>query len=282
MILVEEGARVLVQGITGAQGSFHTKKMLDYGTNIVAGVTPGKSGQEVEGVPVYNAVKDALENHAADWSVIFVPARFVKNAALEALSNGLNIVIITEGMPVHDALEVMKAAKEKKLHVVGPNCPGLIVPGKQKLGIMPGEIFKKGNVGVISRSGTLTYEIIHELSAAEVGQSTVVGIGGDPVIGMNFIELLEMFEKDEQTEKVVIIGEIGGDLEERTAEFLAKGYSKKVVAYIAGVTAPKDKKMGHAGAIISGKSGSAAGKIEALEKAGVKVARLPSDVVKLL
>ncbi|PIN79044.1 succinate--CoA ligase subunit alpha [Candidatus Woesearchaeota archaeon CG10_big_fil_rev_8_21_14_0_10_34_8] len=281
-MMIEKNDGVIVQGITGNQGRFHTKAMLDYGTKIVAGVTPGKKGEEVEGVKVYNSVKEALDNVEAKWSVVFVPARFCKDAVLDALENGLNVVVITEGVPVHDEIEIMNVAKDKNLKVIGPNCPGFILPGIAKLGIMPGLIFKEGKVAVVSRSGTLTYEVISELSRNNIGQSIVVGIGGDPVIGMNFIDLLKEFENDGDIETIVLIGEIGGDLEERAAEFLVKGYKKKVVAYIAGVTAPKGKKMGHAGAIISGKSGSAEGKIKALEKAGVKVAKLPSEIVKLL
>ncbi|RME54921.1 succinate--CoA ligase subunit alpha [Candidatus Woesearchaeota archaeon] len=276
------GAKVIVQGITGKQGRFHTKAMIEYGTNVVAGVTPGKGGEVVHGVNVYNSVKDALEEVEVDWSILFVPAKFAKEAAMEALQNGLNIVVITEGVPVHDEIEIVNFAKQKGLKVVGPNCPGLIVPGHTKLGIMPGDIFRKGNVAVVSRSGTLTYEVINQLTMNGIGQSMAVGIGGDPVIGMDFIDLLNYFENDDDTDKIVLIGEIGGDLEEHAAEFIAEGYKKKIVAYIAGVFAPEGKRMGHAGAIISGKHGTAKSKIEALEKVGVKVAKVPSEIVKLL
>ncbi|MFH1638615.1 MAG: succinate--CoA ligase subunit alpha [Candidatus Woesearchaeota archaeon] len=280
MILIDKDTKVIVQGLTGKQGSFHAGKMKEYGTQVVAGVTPRKGGTKVDGIPVYNSIKEALEKHEASWSIIFVPAKFAKEAALEAIENGLNIVLITEGVPVHDSIKIVQEAKS--LTVIGPNCPGMISPGASKLGIMPGHVFKKGKVGVISRSGTLTYEIVEELTKAGIGQSTVVGVGGDPVLGSSFIDLLELFERDKDTEKVVIIGEIGGDMEEKTADFIKENFSKPVVAYIAGTTAPEGKKMGHAGAVISGSSGTAAAKIKKLKEAGVKVARLPSEVAKLL
>lgn len=279
-ILINKKTKVIVLGITGKQGSFHTKQMLAYGTNIVAGVTPGKGGQKVEGVPVLNSVKEALKKHKADWAVLFVPAPFAKDAAINCLKNGLHIVIITEGLPQHDAVAIMKAAGKKT--VLGPNCPGLCSVDACKIGIMPNQIFRKGNVGIVSRSGTLTYEIIHQLSMAGMGQSTAVGIGGDAVIGMHFIDVLKRFDKDKATKKIVIIGEIGGDLEEKTAKLIRKITKKKVVAYIAGRTAPPGKRMGHAGAIVSGKSGTAASKVEAFEKVGIKVAKVPSEIVKLL
>jgi succinyl-CoA synthetase alpha subunit len=281
-IIIDKNTKVIVQGITGQQGSFHTKLMLDYGTNVVAGVTPGKAGQKVHGIPVYNSVKDALDKHEADFSVLFVPARFAKDAAIEALSNNLGVVFITENTPIHDTLLVVRAANKNKKRLIGPNCPGVITPGEAKLGIMPNHIFKKGDVGVVSRSGTLTYEIINELSRNDIGQSTVIGIGGDAVIGTNFIDALKLFENDKDTKKIVLIGEIGGDQEEKAAEFISKNVTKKVVAYIAGLTAPEGKRMGHAGAIISGDSGTAESKIKAFEKAGVKVAKLPSEVRGLL
>jgi succinyl-CoA synthetase alpha subunit len=256
--------------------------MKDSGTEIVAGVTPGKAGEEVEGIPVYHSVAEALKEHKADFSVIFVPAKFAKDASLEALENGLNIIIITEGVPVHDSIEIIAKAKEKGLVVLGPNCPGIIVPEEIKIGIMPKHIFKKGNVGIVSRSGTLTYEIVNLLSENGIGQSTCVGIGGDAVIGLDFIDVLKEFESDPETEKIVLIGEIGGDLEEKAAVFIKENIKKPVVAYIAGKTAPLGKKMGHAGAIISGKAGTAESKIKALEEAGVKVAKLPSEVVGLV
>lgn len=281
-ILVDENTKVIVQGITGNQGSFHTKLMLDYHTRIVAGVTPGKAGQSIHGVPVYNTVRDALQEHPADYSIIFVPARFAKDAALEALENSLNVVLITENIPVHDVIEVVRKAQEKKLVVIGPNCPGIISPGKSKVGIIPAHICKKGNIGIVSRSGTLTYEIIKALTSRGIGQSTVIGIGGDMILGTDFISVLKMFENDPETRAVVLIGEIGGDMEERAAEFIRNNIRKKVVAYIAGRTAPADKRMGHAGAIISGKSGSAESKIRAFESARVPVAELPSDIVRLI
>ncbi len=281
MILINKSTSVIVQGITGYQGSFHTKLMLDYGTKIVAGVTPGKAGERVHGVPVFDSVADALKVKKAEWSVLFVPAKFAKSAAFEALNNGLNLVIITEGIPVHDAIDIMALAEKKKLKVIGPNCPGIATAGEAKLGIIPGDLLKPGNIGILSRSGTLAYEVVNYRSQSGIGKSTVVGNGGDPVIGLDFIDLLKEFEKDKNTKAVVIIGEIGGEMEERTAKFL-KNYKKKVVAYIAGLTAPEGKRMGHAGAIISGTAGTAKAKVEALEKAGIKVAKLPSEIVKLL
>ncbi len=281
-VLVDENTKVIVQGITGKHGSFHAKLMKEYGTDVVAGVTPGKKGQEVEGVKVYGSVAEALDEHEANWSVIFVPAKFAKDAALESLRAGLNVVVITEGVPVHDEIEIVNFAKQKKLFVVGPNCPGVISPGKSKLGIMPGHIFSEGNVGVVSRSGTLTYEIINELTRSGMGQSTAIGMGGDPVVGVDFLKALELFEADAGTERIVLIGEIGGDLEERSAKFIEENVRKKAVAYIAGVSAPKGKKMGHAGAVICGESGTAESKIHAFEEAGVQVATLPSDIPRLL
>lgn len=281
-IIVNKHTKVIVQGITGKQGSFHTKSMLEYGTKIVAGVTPGKGGKTVYGIPVYNSVKEALRKHEADFSVVFVPAGFAKDAAIEAVTNNLNIVLITENTPIHDVLQVISFARKNNKIVIGPNCPGIITPGETKLGIMPSHIFKKGNVGVISRSGTLTYEVINELSRNNIGQSTVIGIGGDEVIGTNFIDTLALFEKDKETEKIVLIGEIGGNQEEKAAEFIKQNISKKVVAYIAGITAPKGKRMGHAGAIISGNFGTAQSKVAVFEKVGVRVAKLPSQIVGLL
>ncbi|MDP7179896.1 MAG: succinate--CoA ligase subunit alpha [Candidatus Woesearchaeota archaeon] len=281
-ILIDKNTKVIVQGITGTQGSFHTRRMIDYGTQVVAGVTPGKGGQEVHGVPVYNSMAEAVAEHSADFSVLFVPAKFAKDAAIDALSNGLNVVFITEDTPIHDVIKVMDVARDKGKIVVGPNCPGMISPGQSKIGIMPNHIFLEGNVGVVSRSGTLTYEVINELTRKGIGQSTCIGIGGDAIIGTNFIDVLKLFEKDKDTEKIVLLGEIGGDQEEKAAEFIKKNVTKKVVAYIAGITAPKGKRMGHAGAIISGDSGTAESKIKAFEEAGVKVAKLPSGIVELL
>jgi len=280
-ILIDSNTKVIVQGITGNQGSFHTKLMKEYGTNIVAGVTPGKKGQKIEGIPVFDSVKEALEHEKASISIIFVPAKFAKSAALEALENDLDVVVITENIPVHDSLDIMAFAEKKKRFVVGPNCPGVISPGKSKLGIMPDHIFKEGKIGVVSRSGTLTYEIVNELTRNKLGQSTVVGIGGDPVIGLSFIDCLKRFEKDDDTDAVIIIGEIGGNMEEKTAEFL-KDYSKPVVAYIAGRTAPEGKRMGHAGAIIQGNAGTAEHKIKAFSDSGIKVAEIPSEIIDLL
>jgi succinyl-CoA synthetase alpha subunit len=283
-IIVGKNTRAIVQGITGAQGSFHTKLMLEYGTQIVAGVTPGKGGTKVHNVPVYDTVEEALKNHQADASIIFVPAPFAADAALEALENGIKtVVIITEHIPVKDAINVMAYAKQVNATIIGPNTPGIITPGECKLGIMPAHIFKPGRIGMISRSGTLTYEIAAGLTKKHMGQSTCIGLGGDPIVGLNFIDVLKLFEKDPQTEGIALIGEIGGNLEELTAEYIAKvKYPKPVVAFIAGRSAPPGKRMGHAGAIIMGKAGTAETKIEAFRKAGVEVAEKPSDVVVLL
>ena len=282
-ILVSKESGIIVQGMTGSQGKKHTRYMKEYGTNIVAGVTPGKGSQTVEGFPIYDSIPDALEKHSAQWSVIFVPAPFAKKAALEALENDLNIVLITEGVPVLDALEVVKFAKEKNKIMIGPNCPGVTTVGETKLGIMPNNVFcKKGNIGLVSRSGTLTYEIVQILNEHNLGQTTVVGIGGDPIPGMTFIDVLHYFENDPQTEKIVLAGEIGGTMEEEAASYIEKHVTKPVTAYIVGITAPPEKQMGHAGAIISQSAGTAQSKIEALEKAGVKVARLAKEVVNYL
>ncbi len=283
-IIVGKETKAIVQGITGNQGSFHTRLMLDYGTKIVAGVTPGKGGQQVHGVPVYDTVKEALENHEANASIIFVPARFAADAALEAIENNLKtVVIITEHIPIKDSIYIMARAKEKGTTIIGPNTPGIITPNECKLGIMPAHIFKPGIVGIASRSGTLTYEIAAGLTKAGLGQSTCLGLGGDPVVGLNFIDVLEMFKKDEKTEAVVLIGEIGGNLEELAAKYIKEtNYPKPVVAFIAGKTAPPGKRMGHAGAIIMGKAGTAQSKIEAFRKAGVAVAEKPGEVAKLV
>ena len=283
-IIVGKETKAIVQGITGNQGSFHTRLMLDYGTRIVAGVTPGKGGQQVHGVPVYDTVKEALENHEANASIIFVPARFAADAALEAIENNLKtVVIITEHIPIKDSIYIMARAKEKGTTIIGPNTPGIITPNECKLGIMPAHIFKPGIVGIASRSGTLTYEIAAGLTKAGLGQSTCLGLGGDPVVGLNFIDVLEMFKKDEKTEAVVLIGEIGGNLEELAAKYIKEtNYPKPVVAFIAGKTAPPGKRMGHAGAIIMGKAGTAQSKIEAFRKAGVAVAEKPGEVAKLV
>ena len=283
-ILIGKGTRAIVQNITGTQGSFHTKLMLDYGTKIVAGVTPGRGGVQMYGIPVYDTVEEAKERHSPNASIIFVPAPFATDAALEALENGIKtLVIITEHIPIKDSVELMAHAKRTDAKIIGPNTPGIITPGESKLGIMPAHIFRPGNVGIISRSGTLTYEIADNLTRNSLGQSTCLGLGGDPITGLNFVDTLEMFVKDSQTENVVLIGEIGGDLEEITAGYILKEkYPKPVVAFIAGRSAPPGKRMGHAGAIITGKAGTAESKIEAFKNAGVKVAEKPSDVAKLL
>jgi len=281
-IFLTKKTRVIVQGITGHQGRFHTLLMLQYGTKVVAGVTPGKGGRKVEGVPVYDTVKEACKKHPVDFSVLFVPAPFIKKAAFEALDANLHLVIITEHVPVHDTIAIIAKAKQKKRMVVGPNCPGITSVGKAKIGIMPAKIFKKGSVGIVSRSGTLTYEIINLLSKAGMGQSTAVGIGGDPIVGMNFEDVLKQFEQDKQTKQIVLIGEIGGDVEERAADYIAKHVKKKVVAYIAGRTAQTGKRMGHAGAIIIGHKDTAEYKIAYLEKKGIPVAQFPSEIIELL
>ena len=272
-----------MQGITGRQGSFHTKLMLDYGTRIVAGVTPGKDGTTVNSVPVFDAVKDATQYHSPNATIIFVPAQFAANAAQEALENGIKtVVIITEHIPIKDSIGVMTHAANAGATIIGPNTPGIITPGKCKLGIMPTNVFIAGSVGVVSRSGTLAYEIASGLTRKGIGQSTCLGIGGDAVVGINFIEALELFKRDPQTEAVVLVGEIGGNLEELTAEYIDKTrYPKPVVAYIAGMSAPPERRMGHAGAVIMGKAGSAQGKVEAFEQVGVRVAEKPSDVAEL-
>ena len=289
-VFINKNTKLIVQGITGHHGSVHAKFMKAFGTNIVAGVTPGKGGQVVAGIPVYNSIHDALKKHKADWSVVFVPPQFAKKAALEALYNNLNVVMITEHVPVHDSLAIHEQAKKQHRMVLGPNCPGLVSPGKCKIGIMPNSIFKapgkkKKGVGVVARSGTLLYEIVHELSMHKIPQSSVVGIGGDPVPGTNFIDVLKEFEKDPETKQIVMVGEIGGTLEEQAADYIQKHVTKKVVAYIAGITAPPGKTMGHAGAIVSGSGkgvGTAHYKIEYLKKKGIKVVTLPFDIVKVL
>ncbi len=283
-ILVGSDTRAIVQGITGRQGSFHTKLMLDYGTRIVAGVTPGKGGQSVWGVPVYDTVREALAEHDASASIVFVPARFAKDAVMEAIEAGLElVVVITEHIPVRDTMEFLAHARREDVVVIGPNTPGIITPGECKLGVMPGHVFERGRVGMVSRSGTLTYEIAAQLTRAGLGQSTCLGIGGDPVVGLTFTEVLEMFEEDPETEAVVLIGEIGGNLEELAADYIReRGFPKPVVAFIAGRTAPPGKRMGHAGAIIMGRAGTAESKIKALEAAGVRVARTPKEVAALM
>ncbi len=283
MILVDKNTKVVVQGATGKMGSTHTKRMLDYGTKIVAGVTPGKGGSKVHNVPVYDSVKEAVDETGATCSVIFVPPYFVLDAGYEALDAGIDlIVLITEGVPPQDTAKLVAAVKEKGAKLVGPNCPGVITPGQSLLGILPGNIFKSGPVGMISRSGTLTYEIALALTEAGLGQSTCVGIGGDPVKGMGYKELLAMFNKDKETEIIVMIGEIGGTAEEEAAEFIKENVSKPVVGFIAGVTAPPGKRMGHAGAIISGGKGTADSKIKAFEENGMLVAMTPQEVAAMV
>ena len=285
-IIVDKDSKVIVQGITGNEGRFHTTAMLRYGTKVVAGVTPGKGGQEVEGVPVYNAVSEAVSNHGANTTIMFVPARFTRDAVLEAIDAGIKtLVVITEGIPQKDAIEfVAKAKQEGDVIIVGPNCPGAISPAhKAKVGIMPDHIFSPGSIGIASRSGTLTYEIAWHITNAGLGQSTCVGLGGDAIVGLDFIKLLEMFKNDEETKGVVLIGEIGGNAEELAAQHIVEtNYPKPVVAYIAGRLAPPGKRMGHAGAIVMGSSGTAKSKIDAFTSAGVSVAEKPSDIAKFL
>jgi succinyl-CoA synthetase alpha subunit len=283
-IIINKNTRAIVHGITGTQGSFHTKLMLEYGTKIVAGVTPGKGGTKIHDVPIYDTVQEAQEKNSANASIIFVPAPFAADSALEALEGEIKtIVIITEHIPIKDAINVMAYAKQVNATIIGPNTPGIITPGESKLGIMPAHIFKTGNIGMVSRSGTLTYEIAAGLTRKKLGQSTCLGLGGDPITGLNFVDALKMFEKDDQTKTVVLIGEIGGNLEELAAEYVSKTeYPKPVVAFIAGRSAPPGKRMGHAGAIVMGKAGTAETKIEAFRKAGVKVAEKPNDVAKLV
>ena len=281
-ILINNQTRVVVQGITGNLGSFHARLMKDYGTNIVAGVTPGKGGLSVHGVPVYDTVEEAQKEQPLDASIIFVPAQFAAEAALEAIDNKIKtIVIITEHIPIKDSIEIISYARKKETSIIGPNTPGILATGQCKLGIMPTQVFMSGNIGIASRSGTLTYEIATNLTKNQIGQSTCIGLGGDPITGLNFIDALKLFEKDLETKIVVLIGEIGGNLEELTAEYIAGGYSKPVIAYVAGRTAIPGKRMGHAGALIMGKSGTAESKIKAFTNAGVTVAQKPSDIAVL-
>jgi succinyl-CoA synthetase alpha subunit len=283
-ILVNKDTRLLVQGITGSEGLFHTRQMVAYGTNVVAGVTPSKGGSWVDNkIPVFDSVKIAVEASGANVSIIFVPARFAADSIFEAADAGIPfIVCITEGIPVSDMMRVRNYIDQKGVRLLGPNCPGLLTPGEAKVGIIPGNIAIPGNIGIVSRSGTLTYEVLYALKQVGMGSSTTVGIGGDPVNGTNHIDVLQMFEDDPHTDKIVMIGEIGGTDEEKAAEFIATKMTKPVVGFIAGQTAPPGKRMGHAGAIIEGGSGSAADKIRALEKAGVKVAHHPEEIPSLL
>jgi succinyl-CoA synthetase alpha subunit len=282
-ILIDASTSVLIQGITGYQAEFHTQRMLEFGARVLAGTRPGKGGTSVHGVPVFDTVAEAVSETGATASCIFVPAPAAKDAAMEAIAHRLDpVVIITEHVPVHDAVTVMAYARAQGVRVVGPNCPGLASPGGCKMGIMPNHLFREGPVGVVSRSGTLTYEIVAALTRAGIGQSTAVGLGGDPVVGMSFEDALALFGEDGKTEAVVLIGEIGGSAEEAAARHIAAGFSTPVVAYVAGRTAPPGKRMGHAGAVISGSEGTAAGKIEALIAAGATVAELPGQVAGLV
>ncbi|MDI9550143.1 MAG: succinate--CoA ligase subunit alpha [Bacteroidales bacterium] len=282
-ILIDKETRVIVQGLTGRDGSFHASKMKHYGTKIVGGTSPGKAGQLVDGIPVFNTVKDAVRETGADTSVIFVPAPFAKDAMLEAADGGVKLIVcITEGIPTLDVVVAYHYIRSKGCELIGPNCPGLISPGKSMVGIMPTNIFRQGSAGVISRSGTLTYEVVYNLTKNGLGQSTAVGVGGDPIVGLYFQDLLERFQNDPETDSIVLIGEIGGDAEERAAEYIKEYVTKPVVAFISGREAPKGKQMGHAGAIISSGSGTAAEKIAAFEAAGVPVARLTSEIPALL
>ena len=282
-ILINKDTRLIVQGITGRDGSFHATKMKEYGTNVVGGTSPGKAGQEVAGIPVFNTVRDAVEATNANTSVIFVPAAFAKDAMLEAADAGIKLIIcITEGVPTLDVVEAYRYIQIKGAQLIGPNCPGLISPAESMVGIMPTNIFKKGHTGVISRSGTLTYQVVAALTAEGLGQSSAIGVGGDPVVGLYFQELLEMFQNDPETDSIAIIGEIGGDAEERAAEYIKQYVTKPVVAFISGREAPKGKQMGHAGAIISSSSGTAAEKVAAFEAAGIPVARETYEIPILL
>ena len=281
-ILVDENTRLCTSGITGREGTFHTLRNRDYGTTVVGGVTPGKGGQDVDGVPVYNTFHEAVEKQGANTAMVFVPPRFAADSILEAEDAGIELIIcITEGIPAHDELRVYNTLKKnRRARLIGPNCPGILSPGKASVGIIPASFFNPGNVGVVSRSGTLTYQIGDVLAKSGFGNSSIVGIGGDPVPGTDFIDVLALFEADAQTEMIVMCGEIGGDAEERAADFIAESVSKPVVGYIAGFTAPPGKTMGHAGAIVSGSHGTAAAKAEALEARGVKVGRTPTQVAE--
>jgi succinyl-CoA synthetase alpha subunit len=282
-ILVGKNTRLLVQGITGREGAFHTQQMKEYGTNVVGGVTPGKGGEWLHGVPVFDTVKEAVTTTDANTSIIYVPARFAADAIMEAADAGIKLIVcITEGVPVLDMVRVRSFLSHKGARLIGPNCPGLITPGEAKVGIMPGHIHKPGNVGLISRSGTLTYEVVQALTDRAIGQSTAVGIGGDPIIGSTFIDMLTLFESDPLTYHVVLIGEIGGTDEQKAARFIAEKMSKPVTAFIAGRTAPPGKRMGHAGAIIEGGEGTAEEKIKAFEAIGVRVAQLPEEVAAIV
>ena len=279
-VLVGNDTRLVIQGITGTEGSFHGEQMIEYGTNVVAGVTPGKGGQEARGVPVFNSVQEAVEKQNANTSVIFVPPKFAAGAMMESINANLDLIIcITEGIPASDMVKVNHALENKKTRLVGPNCPGVITPGQAKIGIMPGFIHTPGTIGIMSRSGTLTYEAVHQIGAHGLGQSTVIGIGGDPIIGTTFIDMLELFANDEGTEGVVMIGEIGGNAEEEAAQWVIdNNFKKPIVSFIAGQTAPPGRRMGHAGAIIAGGKGTAAEKMKELKSAGITVVESPADI----
>ncbi len=279
-ILIDEKTRVVVQGITGSEGSFHTEQMLAYGTKVVAGVTPGKGGIKVfDKIPVYNTVEEAVRKEGANASIIFVPAPFAADAIMEAVDAGVDLVVaITEGIPTKDMIKVKAYMKGRKTRLIGPNCPGVISPGKSKMGIMPGHIHKPGTIGIVSRSGTLTYEAVDQITQLGFGQSTAVGIGGDPIIGSTFVDILRLFNEDPETEAVVLIGEIGGSAEEEAAEYIKREFKKPVVSFIAGQTAPPGRRMGHAGAIIAGGKGTAAEKMKALQEAGVHVVKSPAEI----
>jgi succinyl-CoA synthetase alpha subunit len=284
-ILVDDATRLVVQGLTGREGSFHAARNKAYGTKLVAGVTPGKGGSDVDGVPVFDTVREAVDETEANTAMVFVPPRFASDAILEAYDAGISLVVaITEGIPAMDMARTVPYLRrgERPVTLIGPNCPGLISPGKANVGIIPGEICERGPVGLVSRSGTLTYQIVHELTQRGIGQSTCVGIGGDPIPGSDFIDVLEKFEGDSETEIVVLVGEIGGDAEERAALWARENMSKPIVAYIAGFTAPEGKRMGHAGAIVSGSRGTAAAKAEALEASGIRVGRNPTEVAEIV
>jgi succinyl-CoA synthetase alpha subunit len=281
-VLIDKDTKLVVSGITGREGTFHATNNKNYGTNVVAGVTPGKAGQDVEGIPVFNTFADSVAETGANVAMVFVPPRFAADSILEAADAGIPLVIcITEGIPAHDELRVYTHLQRTGTRLVGPNCPGILSPGKANVGIIPASFFKEGNVGVVSRSGTLTYQIGNTLAQAGFGNSSIVGIGGDPVPGTSFIDVIELFEADDETELIVLSGEIGGDAEERAAEYIAENVKKPVVAYIAGFTAPPGKTMGHAGAIVSGSKGTAAAKAEALEAKGVRVGRTPTQVAEI-
>ncbi len=283
-ILIGASTRAIVQGITGKQGSYQTKLMRDYGTKILAGVSPGKGGNTIEGLPVFDTVEEAVDSYSPDASIVFVPAKYAQDAVLEAIANRVKkIIVITEHIPIKDSINMIANAAQSNISIIGPNTPGIITPGECKLGIMPSNIFSPGAVGLVSRSGTLAYEIAADLKAQGLGESTCFGVGGDPVVGLNFIDALKLFKEDAKTKAVVLIGEIGGNMEEQTAEYLAlQQYPKPVVAYVAGRFAPAGKRMGHAGAIITGKQGTAQSKIEAFSNAGVKIAKKPNDIAKLV